>query len=454
MLKRLGVLLLVVTLILSFNVCVFAEELIEDKILTEQELLNIIPDTYMDLTDQSAKLSRGAFCAMLVKAAEMELIEFKEDEDLPSDVDRDSWYANQVFTLYKHDILRGIEDGSIYPERPITGIEACSLVGRALGVPEVVSSPSNVNGIHEKHWAYDLFSWLIEDKLFDADLKLFENISAEEAAKFLVKAFGKDEDAEAIIQKANELNQDIRAMRLKGQMKIKVNFIQPQEGMEALELKADSFSEISKDLKIYQNTKAQISGLEESITMEQYMDEDYIYMFMQLEQQEPQWVKIKNPVGKVLNEEFLSKQKELLEGYEDPICYKLMGKQKIDGKECYKLIFYYGQKDGTDVLEMLSSMGIQQEELLNQVSDMIEHMSMRGTIYIDAESYEVIKAENTAVLTQNDKNQPDETQIIDSMVMETSFEYYDYDADIKIEIPSDALNAKEINLAESSDSLE
>ena len=144
----------------------------------------------------------------------------------------------------------------------------------------------------------------------------------------MVKAFGKDEDAEAIIQKANELNQDIRAMRLKGQMKIKVNFIQPQEGMEALELKADSFSEISKDLKIYQNTKAQISGLEESITMEQYMDEDYIYMFMQLEQQEPQWVKIKNPVGKVLNEEFLSKQKELLEGYEDPICYKLMGKQK------------------------------------------------------------------------------------------------------------------------------
>ena len=154
-----------VTLILSFNVCVFAEELIEDKILTEQELLNIIPDTYMDLTDQSAKLSRGAFCAMLVKAAEMELIEFKEDEDLPSDVDRDSWYANQVFTLYKHDILRGIEDGSIYPERPITGIEACSLVGRALGVPEIVSSSSGVNGIHEKHWAYDLLSWLIEDEL-------------------------------------------------------------------------------------------------------------------------------------------------------------------------------------------------------------------------------------------------------------------------------------------------
>jgi hypothetical protein len=175
--------------------------------LTEENLLKVIPDSYLNTADPDAVLSRGAFAAMLVKAAGIPESGMTENQGLPPDLATGEWYSGAVKALYEKNILQGFPDKKIYPEKPITGIEALALVARTLGLPEGVAAPiGELRDIAGDHWGYELYSWLVKEGLTLKDMDIFKPIGPGDAAKLLVKVFGTDREARDIVEEANEKN--------------------------------------------------------------------------------------------------------------------------------------------------------------------------------------------------------------------------------------------------------
>lgn len=107
----------------------------------------------------------------------------------------------------------------------------------------------------------------------------------------------------------------------------------------------------------------------------------------------------------------------------------------------------YARIDDFDqLLKKMSVLGIQQDQSLEAVNNIIKSMSMRGINYIDVESGLPNKVNMNMVISLNEEIQQDSPAIMKAMQMDMNYDYYDYNADIKIQIPEEAKNAEEQDL--------
>ncbi|MCR4431399.1 MAG: S-layer homology domain-containing protein [Tepidanaerobacteraceae bacterium] len=416
--------------------------------LTVESVLDILPDS----TDDNADLSRGAFAAMLAYAAGISPVEDINREELPPDLRSDAWYAPQMAALYKRNILKGYPDKKICPDSPITGIEAIALIARTLGVPE--HSPAedvNVEGVQKNHWGYILYSWLEKGGLASGLKHIAEPIKPDEAAEILVNVFGTDKEAKAILDEANEKNKDINSMRAKGAMSMKINMETQDGSLLPVNTDATFNSEISKDMVIHQIVETSVpdiakSGALQKITIEEYLDKDYIYVLAGGQDGQKKWMKMKNPVPMAFDKQFISQQKEMMKGFEGMVHYRLLGNEMLDGKKVYKIAVYSRIDDMVKLFDMLGSVGEQEKQALGAANSIIKSIYMSGIMYVGVEDKLVYKADIAATISMDAEKQKGSPAVISSMEMEASYDYYDYNADINAVIPDEAKNAEEIDL--------
>jgi len=456
--KKAWVLGLILVLALSASVPVLAQES-EDvqepeelQELTVESVLNVLPEGSVDLSDPDATLSRGAFAAMLAYAAGISSDGDADESKLPSDLPPDAWYAEQIAALYDSNILKGSADNKVYPENPITGIEAMALIARTLGIPESSPAPDvKVDGIQEGHWGYDLYSWLQKEGLVLENVDISKPVNPDTAANLLVNAFGTDRQAKAIVDEANARNKDIKSMRAKGTMAMKMNMAAPDGSSTPVNTNITFNIEMSKDMVIHETLETAIPNMDnadaaQTVTIEEYIDKDYIYILIPGQDGEQNWTKMKNPVSMVFDEQFMSQQQQMMNGFDGLVHYRLLGKETLDGKEVYKIATYSRIDDITKLFDMLGSVGDQEKQALGAANAILKSIYVSGVTYLGVEDGLVYNADMTASILLDTEMQKDSPAAISSMYMEASFDYYDYNADITIDIPDEAKDAEELDL--------
>lgn len=442
MFKKISVWFLVLTMFLIFAVPAFAQEDSAEKdpadTVTAESLLELAKAT-------DKNLSRGAFAVMLTHAAKIPAGEIKEGASLPADLNGDMWYAGAVKALYDRNILRGFAD-KVYPDASITGIEAVALVARTLGIPEdVVAQGQEINGVEKEHWGYDLYTWMVKENLTSENIDPAESLEPETAAKLLINVFGTDEQAQAIMDEANNKNKDIKSFRAKGDMALKMEISGEDAPAEPVESTVTYNMEYNKEV-LHQNMDTAGLGAEQSIKMEQYMDKDYIYTSAAADEDEVKWIKMKNFMPMLFDEDFLSQQQDWAKDIEDSTYYRLLGKENIDGKDYYKIAIYARLEDFSQLLKKMSVLGIEQNQSLEAFNNFIKSMSMRGITYVGVEDGLPNQVNMSIVVSLNEEIQQASSMVMKAIQMDMDYNYYDYNADIKIEIPEEAQNAEELDL--------
>ncbi|HHV82718.1 MAG TPA: hypothetical protein GXX43_03510 [Tepidanaerobacter syntrophicus] len=409
-------------------------------LITVENLLDIAK------TPEDESLSRGAFAAMLVYAADIPTSEIDESENLPSDLDAGAWYAGAVKALWDRNILNGFA-GNAYPERPITGMEALALTARMLGIPEDVISEGSGNSSDEESVDYELYSWIIDQNFTQKNINSTDELKAGDAASLLVNVFGIDEDAKSIIDMANEKSKDIKSFRADGDMQIRMDMSAGDTSMEGLEVASTLNMEYTKDA-YHQKMTQTIKGLEESIDLEQYIDKDYIYTLTDTGEGEAEWTKMKNFMPMLFDEDFLTQQQDWAKDIEDIASYKLLGKVTIDGKEYYKVATYSRLEDLSKIFSAIP--GFSEEEIpgLEEAENIVKFIAVRGINYVSVEDGLTSKAKASATALFNEDAQKDSPLAVKALEMSMNYNYHDYNADIEIEIPDEAKNAEEVNLEE------
>lgn len=456
MFKKMWVLALIVALALSLSVPVFAQEPLqtqEVQELTVEDVLKVLPVSSMDLSSPNAVLSRGDFAAMLAYAAGIPSSKVSDVSKLPSDLKADAWYAGPVMALHERNILKGYSDKKIYPENKITGIEAMALVARTLGIPESAPAPdTSVEGINEDHWGFALYSWLEKEGLALENVDIAKPVHPDSAAKLLVNIFGTDKEAKAIVDESNAKSKDLKSMRIKGTMSLKMNMESTDGTPIPISTEATFNSEFSKDMVIHQTIETVLPdeknpGATQKVNIEEYMDKDYIYMLVPDKNGTEKWTKVKNPVSVVFDKDFISQQQEMLKGFDGLVHYRLLGKETMDGKQVYKLAVYSRIDDMSKLMSMLgSSMGDQEKQALGTVNNLLKSIYIRGIIYMGVDDSLVYNADLDANILMNTDEQTESPVVINSMDIEMNYNYYDYNADINIKIPEEAQKAQEIDL--------
>lgn len=455
MFKKAWIMGLILAVSLTMSVPALAQEPAqtqETQELTAESVLKVLPEGSVDLSDSDATLSRGAFAAMLAYAAGISSNGDLDRSKLPPDFKPDAWYAGQVAALCENNILKGLPDKKIYPENPITGIEAMALIARTLGIPESSPAPDiKVDGIQEGHWGYVLYSWLQKEGLALENIDPAKPINPDTAAKLLVNVFGTDREAKAIVDEANARNKDLDSMRAKGTMAMKMNMVAPDGSLMPVNTNMTFNTEISKDMVIHQTLETAMPDMNnadaaQTVTIEEYIDKDYIYMLVAGQDGQKNWTKMKNPVPMVFDKQFISQQQEMMNGFEGMVHYRLMGKETLDGKEVYKMAMYSRIDDILKLFDMLGSVGEQEKQALGAANSILKSIYMSGIIYMGVEDGLVYKADMTATILMDTEKQEGSPVAISSMDMEMSYDYYDYNADISINIPDEAKNAEELDL--------
>lgn len=438
MLKRYFALVLVFTLLFSWSSLAFAKENMSVSEVTVEKLLEI------SKTPAEDNVSRGAFAAMLVYAAGISESAIDNESDLPEDFNSDIWYAKSVKALWDRNIMRG-SSGKVNPDEGITGIEAMVTIARVLGVSERFASSKEIKNLPQDHWGYPTYAWLSEEGLLLEDIDPLKDLNAKMAAELLVKVFGTDQQVKAIVEESTEKNKEIKAFRASGHMAIEINMVDEKDEVIPMKTNASFNSEFSRSA-IHQTVETLIPIVNESIKIEQYMDKEYIYTLIPGEDKEDKWIKMKNFVPAIFEEDFIAQQQGWSKELEELVHYRLLGTEKIDGEDCYKIAMYTRLDDINQLLDKMGTMGIQEKEALKAANDVLQSISMKGLMYIGVEDGLVKKATTNAIISMDLEKQKDSPAAIKSMLMDMEYNYKDYNEDFSIEIPEEAKNADEIDL--------
>lgn len=418
MLKRFLSMSMAILLCISLATSAFAQEIdVDAKVdsLTPEGLLELASDLQGDL-------SRGDFSAMLVLAAALEEKDIAEREDLPQDLEVEAPYAKAVVALLDRGIMKGTSAATVAADSPITGFQALVLIARTLGIPE----------------GPNLYDLLVQEGIAQEGMDLSDKITAEAASELLLSAFGTHRETKALMEEVSARNSMVKSVRFKGDMIIKatMDFMPELEG-QSVEIKSTMESGISmKSGALHQIVEMDMSPIVPEagiVTMEQYMDRDYIYT----SGGDGQWIKIENPVPMVFDEEFMTKQLEINKGIEDLSYYRMLGTEELEGRKVYKVASYSRIEDYAKIYEEMGDvLGAEALELLAESSETLGSMSMRGTQWIGVEDGLVYKADMTILVEMLVQDQP--------LVMEMAMKvfYYDYDVDFEIVIPEEAKAGK------------
>lgn len=136
--KKILALIIVFVMVLSFSVCVSAEDVnavISSEKVTFLHMLDVI-DEYKLNTEVT--VTRAAFTHMLIKAMNQE--EATPSADLFADVTVNTPYAGSVARAYSLGLVNGGESGLFKPEDPITMEAALKMTVLALGYNDIAAA--------------------------------------------------------------------------------------------------------------------------------------------------------------------------------------------------------------------------------------------------------------------------------------------------------------------------
>lgn len=410
------------------------------------DLLNVLPGEPGDT------LTRSEFGAMLVKAANLQPAD--KTVPWPSDVKAEAWYADSMQTLLSTGILRGFGDGTIKPDQPISQAEAVAMVARTLGLPqEVPAREANQLPFTGNHWAFNNYSWMVSEGLLTR-VDAQKVLTPEEGADLLIHVFGTAEKCREITDKMETANQSITSMRMSGEMEMQMNM---RQAGEAQDMPSSVSTAVYMDAKLVMDQglhmvmETSISAGEnlpaESITMEQYMTYDGMFMGMQdPETGQITWTKIPDTAFPNIMELLKQQTNPLPEELKNLFHYRYLGEEKLAGQEVYKLAYYGEIKDLAKMIAALGQLGGGQlQQTLDQTQGMLQSISYAGTMYVDKETYLPVSASNYSIVTYAGEFQGQPVPI-DTMRVYYDFSYSDYNAPMDIVVPQEAFNAEEFPL--------
>lgn len=430
----------ILALVLVFALCSTAYA------ANSSDLLNVLPG------EPSDTLTRSEFGAMLVKAANLQ----PEDKTVPwpSDVKAEAWYAGSIKTLLSTNILRGFADGTLQPDQPISQAEAVALIARTLGLPQgIPAREANQLPITDNHWAFNNYSWMVSEGLLTR-VDAQKVLTPEEGADLLAHVFGTAEKCREITDKMETANQSITSTRMSGKMDMQMNMRQVGEAQDmpsSVSTTVYMDAELVMDQGLHMAMETSLSAGEnlpvESITMEQYMTHDGMFMSMQdPETGQISWTKIPDTAFPDIMELMKQQTNPLPEEIKNLFHYRYLGEEKLAGQEVYKLAYYGEIKDLAKMIAALGQLGGDQlQQTLEQSQGMLQSISYVGTMYVDKDTYLPVSASNYSIVTYADQFQGQPVPI-DTMRVCYDFTYSDYNAPMDIVVPQEALNAEELPL--------
>ncbi|SFR05752.1 S-layer homology domain-containing protein [Desulfoscipio geothermicus] len=410
--------------------------------LQKSQLLDVLPG------EPGAELTRAEFGAMLVKAADLQ--HGNSVEKLPADVNADAWYADSIKTLLSADIIRGFADGTVKPDKAISQTEAVVMVARALGLPRV--EPARAVGdkisLADSHWAHDTYSWMVSEGLVTG-VNAKQTMTPDAGAALLVNVFGTADECAEINAKIETANKDIKSLRMAGDMQMQMDMGQAPD----VQTKASMQSELvlDKGMHMVMETAVPVKGEEKSFTVEQYMTNEGIFMNMpDPATNKASWKRI--PKDMLPNMMDLLKQQSnpLSEEMKKMFHFRYLGEENLGDREVIKMAFYGEIKDFSQMLAALGQFNSQLQQTVSQAGGLLKSVSYLGKMYVDKETYLPVQVKNFSVVTYADKFQGQPFPI-KSIRVEYDFKYSDYNQEINITLPEEALQAEELDLTPPAD---
>ncbi len=442
--------LILVVLFLSLTACA---ALASAQPLDRGELLGVYPEP----PALSEPVTRGAFAAMLVKAANLPAVDRQACR--AKDVDPESWFAPAMGTLQEKGILAGYPDGTLRPNQPLTGVEAAVLTARTLGLFKVLDE-SQSGPLPAGHWGSATYNWLVNQGLLSGRADPENLLTVSEAADFLARVFGSDPQAVDIVEKSQKAQAALKAMRCAVNLEMTM---QPRAAMAGKLPPMKGSGRISMEM-VLPATMHQVArwrftaaGKDQQIPeveVEQYLVDGKMYMKMT----DPvtgkaEWMRL--PEGAVPDMEAILKQNleaqvgipEELKPY---LHYQLIGTAEKNGREVHELGYYGRIDDLTAFLKAAlpeslrgSLGGPELEQFLTQAGKLIKSISFWGREEINADDYLPRSGEMKVVLSFSDRFQ-EEAVPVELIEMHIRVQDYAYDDQIKIELPPEARQAKEM----------
>ncbi|HHY13519.1 MAG TPA: S-layer homology domain-containing protein [Thermoanaerobacterales bacterium] len=436
--KKLIGILLVVIMVISCAIPVLAGE---EPPIENESLLDIIKPHVNSVDDE---ISRGAFSYLLVNAINMQVEDIKEDIALPRDLD-DEWHKDAILTLWKEGIMKGVPGGNTYPNDSITVLQARTLVARTYGIPDEVifgDISERENGLDER-----LYSYIESYFVGDADGK----ISVKEAIDMFSGFFETDEVADEIMIKNEEITNVIKSFRVSGNLGVEMVLAGEIDEEVPPMMDFEFIMELSSDNKIKQKYVGNVPELPIALEMTQYMDKDYIYTAISDEEGTQQWMKMKNFVAFVFDEDFIDEKKNEMFYMDTDLVtsYKLFGEKNIDGNECHELVFFTridNKEKLVEVYEAMPGMDDSIKELMKESLNIMDKIILKGIMYIGKEDNLLYKSDLSYDIYLNEEMQADSPIKMEVMSFDMYMNYSDYGEEIIIEIPQEAIDTDEIDL--------
>lgn len=401
---------------------------------------------------QVQTMTRGDFLLLLDKAVDLpDTAVHSQYKGIPTG----SALSNVVDKMRANGVIAGNSD-TIRPNEPITQIEAVTFVSRALGIPNT-AVPGGTAELPKSHWAYGTATWLSAAGV-SIDWKRSDSVLTKpEAEALLTQLLKTSPEAKQKLEQSQKAQAAVKSFRMNGTMTMQAKFdervlvslpAEVRKEMEALNepLKAQIAAAFSLPDKIKMETTMQLSqllsGMPTDVKMEQYIIGHDMYMKMNMPEMPTDtnnpsgWVKAPNAF---------------------PLDMKAMMEQQMQGipPQLEKKLFYYVTKDNQlgfvgriDKVSELASMlqGIQgvgateMNGMLTGADEVIRSIYMQGIMKLDEKTQVPITSGTQVVISF--KSQPD--MPIKQLIVTQDMAYSDYDADVKIELPTEAKNAQVI----------
>ncbi|MDN5348072.1 MAG: hypothetical protein PWP65_1636, partial [Clostridia bacterium] len=434
--------------------------------LDPQSLLQVFPEA----PDVSQPISRGAFAALLVKAAGLPLS--GSQNDLPRDVDKQSWFTPALLALKEKGIMRGYPDGTMRPLNPLSRLEAVVLAARTLGLPDTVSKANEVPVLPEDNWGYAPYSWLLSQRLLSDKDDPLGILTIGAAADFLTKVFGSDPEALAIVEKAQQAQTKIKGVSFQGDFRM---IMQPRSDSATKEfpemrIKGRISTDMVLPATLHQSFQMhlEIPGgagsagqMPPQLEMEQYLVEGVMYQKLTDPQTgKSEWVRLPKEmtpdIGAIIEQGQKANvyRRGIPEELRPYFHYQLLGTTTLAGQQVYQ-VGYYGRIDDFNaffklaVPETVRGMIANPEfqESIKAAGDLIKSISYWGIDYIGVDNYLAYAGEFKAVVAYKDKflGQPFP---LETMEIQMKIGKYTYGDGVKIQLPPEAQEAKELPLPE------
>ncbi|MBX6378594.1 MAG: hypothetical protein IRY95_08600 [Clostridia bacterium] len=278
--------------------------------------------------------------------------------------------------LQAQGIVSGFPDGSLGEALPIRAGEAVVLVGRALGFPEKVPAPaggSAPSGVG--HWSDTLRSWLEQAGLPGPSPDPERVLTAQEANAFLERVFGSDREALALMRRVAEQEQELKTYRFRGTYALAVDLplsleegggpgavAEAPAGPTAFRAEMSLSGEVALPEGLHMTATVHLpegvpageEDLSSTVSMEEYMVRDGLYVKLEDPQEGSRWMRMSLP-GLDLEEltrrsTTMNLEPEMLELFH----YRLLGEERVEGRRAQRIAFY-GRMTLRQLMERLAS---------------------------------------------------------------------------------------------------